>query len=78
MKYILDVRTKEEFEQFSIPGSINHDIMNLMNGDMPNLDKDAEIVLCCQSGNRSMMAEKILRENGFTNIVNGGSVFNLV
>lgn len=77
MQYILDVRTKGEFDEFSVLGSINHDIMDLMKGSMPDIPKDAEIVLCCQSGNRAMMALNILLENGFTNVKNGGSVYDI-
>ena len=38
---------------------------------MNDLAKDAEIILYCNSGNRSEIAKQIFQQNGFNNSVNG-------
>ncbi len=72
-KYILDVRTKGEYDSGNIDGAIHHDIMDMMEGNFPNIPKDSEIILYCESGNRSMMAKSMMESVGFTNVTNGGS-----
>ena len=74
---LLDVRTKEEYDIDHIPGAILCDIMNLLQGDFPDIDKNEEIILYCESGNRSMMAKNMLDGAGFTNVVEAGSIDNL-
>ncbi len=73
MKYI-DVRTKGEYDMGHVEGAINHDIMDIMQGVLPPVAKDEEIVLYCESGNRSMMAKSMLEQAGFTNVKDGGSI----
>jgi phage shock protein E len=74
---LIDVRTKEEFENDHINGAINHDIMDMMKGIFPNLNKDEEITLYCESGNRSMMAKGMMENVGFKKIIDAGSINNL-
>lgn len=57
---LIDVRTKEEYESGHIDNAINHDIIEMMQGIFPNVDKNEEIAVYCESGNRSMMAKSIL------------------
>ena len=73
---LIDVRTKEEFDAGHIEGAILHDIMDIMQGVLPNYPKDTEITLYCESGNRSMMAKSMLEKAGFTKITDGGSIEN--
>jgi hydroxyacylglutathione hydrolase len=73
MKYI-DVRTREEFDAGHVEGAIHHDIMDIMQGALPNIGKDEEAVLYCESGNRSMMAKAMLQNAGFTHLIDGGSM----
>lgn len=77
-KYILDVRTKGEYDSGNVEGAIHHDIMDMMYGKFPDIDKDAEIIVYCESGNRSMMACTMLVQNGFTNVTDAGSIDNLL
>lgn len=77
-KYILDVRTKAEYENQHVNGAIHHDIMDMMYGKFPDMEKDAEIVVYCESGNRSMMACTMLSQNGFTNVTDAGGIDNLL
>lgn len=72
----IDVRTKMEYEMGHVNGAINHDILDIMQGILPNFPKDTEITLYCESGNRSMMAKSMLEQCGFTNIIDGGSINN--
>ncbi len=74
---IIDVRTKEEFDREHIEGAEHHDIMDMMQGVFPQVPKDEELVLYCESGNRSMMAKMFLEEVGFTLVTNGGGMDEL-
>ena len=69
---IVDVRTKGEFNNGHIRGSINLPVDQLRNnlGRIP--DKNKVIITCCASGNRSGMAKNILKEKGYTQVYNGG------
>lgn len=73
MLYI-DVRTKGEYDSGHIEDALLLDIMDIMQGVLPEVAKDTEIILYCESGNRAMMAENILKQSGFTNVTNGGGV----
>lgn len=75
---LIDVRTKGEYEAGHAEGAVLHDIMDMMAGRFPDVPKDEEITLYCESGNRSMMAETLMRRAGFTNVTNGGSVDNFL
>ncbi len=76
MKYLIDVRTLPEFNAGHVEGAIHHDIMDMMQGVFPELPKDADITLYCESGNRSMMAKSFMNQVGFTNVTDGGSIEN--
>ena len=73
---IVDVRTPQEYQASNIEGSINIEWQNI--SDVSNLvkTKKDKIILYCRSGNRSGKALKILKENGYTNVVNAGSINN--
>lgn len=66
---VLDVRTPAEFAEGHIPGAvlIPHDQLE---GQLATLEsaRDREIVLYCRSGRRSLLAENVLREHGFTRL----------
>lgn len=71
---IIDVRTKEEFEEESVAGAMNLPVEQIMEGKIPEVPKDAEIGLYCRSGGRAGRAKEILEQNGFTNITNLGGL----
>ncbi len=75
---LIDVRTKGEYEGGHINGAINHDIMDIMQGIFPNVDKNEKITLYCESGNRSMMAKSMMENAGFKNIIDAGGMNNLI
>ncbi len=68
---ILDVRTKGEYQQGHIKGSINVPLDTLGN-NLSKFKKDKTIITCCASGMRSASAKSILKANGFAEVYNGG------
>jgi phage shock protein E len=69
---ILDVRTRGEFDAGHIDGSINIPLDQLQNRLKQLGDKNRSIITCCASGVRSATATKVLRNNGFSSVFNGG------
>jgi rhodanese-related sulfurtransferase len=61
---LLDVRTKEEFSQGSVPQANNLPLDELRNR-LGELDKDATIYPFCRVGQRSYMATRVLKQHGF-------------
>lgn len=68
---VVDVRTKAEYQQGHIRGSINIPLNNLSN-HYSKLNKTKPIITCCASGVRSAQAKSILKANGFVEVHNGG------
>jgi phage shock protein E len=67
---ILDVRTKGEYQQGHIKGSVNIPLDQLPN-QLNKLKTDKPVVTCCASGMRSAAAKNLLRSKGFV-VANGG------
>jgi len=69
---ILDVRTLEEFDEKSIPGSILADILKPSEfiNIVEKLDKNSKIFVYCRSGIRSQKACNILDQLGFQETFN--------
>lgn len=74
---ILDVRTKGEYSEGHIRGSVNISVDRLAQNIGKLKGKNNTIITCCASGMRSASAKGILRSNGFTNVHNGGSWMSL-
>ncbi len=76
---IIDVRTLSENKCAVIPGAINIPLGQLRQR-LPELDREREIVTCCQVGLRGYLAERILRQNGFRvkNLSGGYQTYNMV
>ena len=68
---IIDVRTKSEYQQGHIRGSVNIPLNNLP-GHYSKLNKEKVIITCCASGMRSASAKSLLMSNGFKEVYNGG------
>jgi rhodanese-related sulfurtransferase len=73
---ILDVRTPGEYASGHIKGSINMPL-NTLPMQMAKLKKDKPVITCCASGMRSGSARSTLLANGFQEVYNAGSWFNL-
>jgi rhodanese-related sulfurtransferase len=67
---ILDVRTPKEFASGHIQGAVNIPVTEVQKR-LPELQKyrNREIVVHCEGGGRAAKAEKILRHNGFSDVV---------
>ena len=72
---VIDVRTAEEFAQGHVQGARN---LDLNCGDfaaaLAGLDPGVTYLLYCRSGNRSGTAAQMMRQAGFTDVTNLGSV----
>jgi len=67
---LLDVREKEEFRQGYVPGALSLPRGFLeMRVEEAVPDKAAPIVAYCAGGTRSLLAGRILKELGYTNVV---------
>jgi NADPH-dependent 2,4-dienoyl-CoA reductase/sulfur reductase-like enzyme/peroxiredoxin family protein/rhodanese-related sulfurtransferase/TusA-related sulfurtransferase len=67
--FLLDVRTEEEHALGSIESAVNIPVDDLRRriGELP---RDRKIVLFCSVGLRAYVAERILRQQGFSNAAN--------
>ncbi len=74
---ILDVRSKGEYQQGHIKGSLHIPLDQLSNSLAKLKNKDTPVITCCASGMRSGMAKKILQSNGYKEVHNGGSWMSL-
>ncbi len=71
---IVDVRTPAEFRDGSYPGAINIPLM-LLPHRMNELEpRDKPIVLFCASGARSGQGARLLKQAGFTDVINAGGL----
>lgn len=76
-RIILDVRSREEFDQGHIPGAIlipNTEIEAKAADLLP--DKDQLILVYCRSGRRSKLAAQSLADLGYTNIREFGGILD--
>ncbi|CZE45964.1 rhodanese-like domain-containing protein [Campylobacter geochelonis] len=72
---VIDVRSKKEYDAGHLKHAINIPLEEL-NGELLALQnfKDKNVVLYCNTGNKSGKALKILQENGFKKVYNGDGV----
>ncbi len=75
---IIDVRTKGEYDYGHIQNAILFDIMDMMYGKFPEVSKDEEILLYCESGSRATIAKSMMEQVGFTNVSNGGGIGEMI
>ena len=73
---IVDVRTSGEYAGGHIKGSLNIPL-NVLTSNLSKIKKDKPVITCCASGMRSSSARSILKSNGYEQVYNGGSWFNL-
>jgi rhodanese-related sulfurtransferase len=76
MALILDVRTPGEIAEGHLEGALFVDFMaDDFREKVSELDKSADYIVHCRSGNRSGQAVVIMAELGFTGeLVNGGGL----
>lgn len=68
-QYILDVRTRDEFQLGNISGSVNIPLDELRE-HINELPRDKEIIVTCAVGLRGYLAYRILAQNGFAKVRN--------
>lgn len=68
---LLDVRSKQEYEETHLPGAINISLYELKNEAIKKIpNKSKTIVVYCSSGNRSKQAQVLLEQMDYQNIYN--------
>lgn len=78
--FLVDVRSAGEFADGHVKGSVNIPVDQIQHQLAKFKDKK-QIVVFCRSGMRSSQAKATLEQNGFTNVINGGtwqSVDNII
>jgi len=73
---IIDVRTKAEYQDGHIKGSLNIPLQSL-ESNLNKIKKDKPVITCCASGMRSASAKSILQSRGYENVHNGGGWISL-
>lgn len=71
---MIDVRTAEEYAAGHIPKSVNIPLDRIGSIDELSSAKNQKIYLYCQSGFRSKKACKFLKQLGYTNVEDIGSI----
>lgn len=73
---IVDVRTREEYDQGHIPGAVLVPTEDIMAGDVSGLpgDKLTTLMLYCRTGRRAEDCAKKLAELGYTNVCEFGGI----
>lgn len=74
---LIDVRTAEEYNSKHLEKAINIDYQEIGDKILSKVkNKDDKIIVYCQSGNRSAKAASTLKEKGYKNIYDLGSINN--
>ncbi len=72
---VIDVRSVEEWQEGHLSSAKHIELMNLEKGiEEISKYKKSTIMLYCQSGNRSEQASKILKNLGYTKVINLGGL----
>ena len=74
---IVDVRTPGEYLDGHYPGAINIPLNELPQRLDEFKEMKKPIVAYCRSGARSGVAISVLKQNGFSEVYNGGGLFDL-
>ena len=75
---VIDVRTPSEYAAGTIEGALNIDVQAADFADrVGELPKDDTYVVYCRSGNRSAAAIDIMKDLGFTSLIDGGAYTSL-
>lgn len=72
---VIDVRSKAEFDEGHLKGSVNIPLQQL-GRQLDRIKKEKAVIVCCASGMRSRSAKDLLASNGYT-VYNGGGWMGL-
>ena len=71
----IDVRATDEFAAGHLDGAVNYNVEDgTLEQALSNLNPNANYVVYCRSGRRSAIAADLMKENGFTQIADLGSL----
>lgn len=72
-RILIDVREPFEYRADHVDGALNIPPSELLSGakQLANVDRDTELIVYCRTGNRSSAAIQLLKQMGFTNLING-------
>jgi rhodanese-related sulfurtransferase len=70
--FLVDVREPGEFAGGTAKGAVNIPLGSVAS-QLAKFEGKENIIVFCRSGNRSGQAKTILEQNGFKNVVNGGT-----
>jgi phage shock protein E len=74
---LIDVRTKPEYDMEHIDGAVLHNVVDMMRGIFPDVDKNEEITIYCATGSRTMLAKNLMERAGFKKVADAGGIDNL-
>lgn len=74
--FLVDVRSADELALGSVKGAVNIPL-DRVGSQLAKFKGKKNIVVFCRSGNRSSQAKSILEQNGFQNVINGGTWSNV-
>lgn len=66
---LYDVRTLDEYNAGHFSGAINFPLQDIQAGKLPDVAKDTQIYVYCHSGNRSGQSATLLKQAGYTHVV---------
>jgi len=75
--FLVDVRTKAEFDSGSATGAVNIPLDHVADS-IDQFKNKKQIVVFCHSGVRSEHAKSILEQNGIGNVLNGGGISSVL
>jgi phage shock protein E len=70
--FLVDVREPGEFAEGTAKGAVNIPLGSVAT-ELTKFKGKENIIVFCRSGNRSGQAKTILEQNGFKNVINGGT-----
>jgi phage shock protein E len=71
---VIDVRTKEEWDEGHAAPAIHFPLDRIMAGEIPPMPDGGAVYLYCRSGGRSDVAKMVLEHAGNARIVNLGGL----
>jgi len=74
---VIDVRSVDEYQDECFKGALNIPVNSLLARLDELGDKNRSIVLYCASGGRSSVAAMMLKQSGFTDVVNAGGLYDM-
>lgn len=72
---VIDVRTPAEYAEGHLEGAVNLDLQSASFATaIADLPADGSYIVYCRSGNRSAQAVALMRDAGFTTVVDAGGL----